>query len=141
MHFAWSRQHQRLFLACRWLSLKIPKSQWKTIAKWIHKSTIPSAFVVGLMVGLLEFPCTGGIYLAILGMLAYRTTFTQGFTYLLIYNVAFVLPLIIILAVSSSKRFVEKMRTWQLSKEKPMRLVMGLITISIGLSLLLIGFI
>ena len=125
----------------RWLSLKIPKSQWKTIAKWIQKSTIPSAFVVGLMVGLLEFPCTGGIYLAILGMLAYSTTFAQGFIYLLIYNTAFVLPLIIILAVSSNKRFVEKMRTWQLSKEKPMRLIMGLIMISIGLFLLLTEFI
>jgi len=121
----------------RWLSLKIPKSQWKTIAKWIHKSTIPSAFVVGLIVGLVEFPCTGGIYLAILGMLASRTTFSQGFIYLLVYNVAFVLPLIIILTVSSSKRFVEKMRMWQLSKEKPMRLIMGLIMISIGLFLLL----
>lgn len=125
----------------RWLSLKIPKSQWKTIAKWIHKSTIPSAFVVGLMVGLAEFPCTGGIYLAILGMLAYSTTFAQGFVYLLIYNVAFVLPLIIILAISSNKQFVEKMRMWQLSKEKPMRLIMGLIMISIGLSLFLTGVI
>ena len=123
----------------RWLSLKIPKSQWKNIAKWIHKSTIPSAFIVGLMVGFIEFPCTGGIYLAILGMLACRTTFTQGFIYLLIYNVAFVLPLIIILVVSLNKRFVEKMRTWQLSKEKPMRLIMGLIMISIGVFLLFTG--
>ena len=81
------------------------------IARWMHKATTPSAFVAGLLVSTVEVPCTGGIYLAILGMLASKTSFMQGFTYLLVYNVTFVLPLIIILTVSINRRVAERMRS------------------------------
>jgi len=121
----------------KWLSLKIPKSQWRTIAGWMHKFTIPSAFIVGLLVSVVEFPCTGGVYLGILGLLASSATFTQGLTYLMIYNVMFVLPLIAILIVSSNKRVVEKMRAWNISQEKPMRLISGLVMVLMGVYLLL----
>jgi cytochrome c biogenesis protein CcdA len=124
----------------KWLSLKIPKSRWRTIAGWMHKFTIPSAFVVGLLVSVVEFPCTGGVYLGILGLLASSATFTQGLTYLMIYNVMFVLPLIIILIVSSNKRVVEKMRAWNISQEKPMRLISGLVMVLMGVYLLLSAF-
>ena len=124
----------------KWLSLKIPKSQWRTIAGWMHKFTIPSAFIVGLLVSVVEFPCTGGVYLGILGLLASSATFMQGLTYLMIYNVMFVLPLIIILIVSSNKRVVEKMRAWNISQEKPMRLISGLVMVLMGVYLLLSAF-
>jgi len=79
---------------CFWsgqgLSLKISRSKWKTIAKWMHRATIPSSFIVGLIVSIVEFPCPGDIYLAILGVLASNMTFIQGFGYLLLYNIAFV---------------------------------------------------
>jgi len=121
-------------------SLKIPRSKWKTIAKWVHKATIPSAFIVGLLVSVVEFPCTGGIYLAILGMLANTTTFNLGLTYLLAYNLMFVLPLILILGFSTNKTIVEKMRGWTLTREREMRLVTGLVMISIGVYLIATGF-
>ncbi len=123
----------------RGFSLKIPKSAWKTIATWMHKATIPSTIVVGLLVSVVEFPCTGGIYLAILGMLADTTTFTTGFLYLLLYNVAFVFPLIIILVFSNNKTVMTKMREWILSKEREMRLVTGLGMILLGLILFFTG--
>ena len=121
----------------KWLSLKIPSSQWRTLAKWMHKFTIPSAFIVGLMVSCVEFPCTGGVYLGILGLLASSATFLQGLMYLIVYNVLFVLPLIIILAVATDKRVIEKMRTWNIAQEKPMRLISGLIMVLMGLYLFL----
>jgi len=72
--------------------------------------------------------------------LASSATFTQGLTYLMIYNVMFVLPLIIILIVSSNKRVVEKMRAWNVSQEKPMRLISGLVMVLMGVYLLLSAF-
>jgi len=92
------------------------------------------------LVSVVEFPCTGGVYLGILGLLASSATFTQGLTYLMIYNVMFVLPLIIILIVSSNKRVVEKMRAWNISQEKPMRLISGLVMVLMGVYLLLSAF-
>ncbi len=117
----------------RGISLRIPYSQWKTIAKLIHKATIPSTFLVGLLVALVEFPCTGGIYVAILGMLAAKETQIRAITYLLIYNLAFVLPLVLILAFASNRQLVEKLRGWQKDKKRHFRLLMGLLMIAVGL--------
>jgi len=126
----------------RGISLRMPTSQWLTARKWMRKSTVPSAFVAGLLVSLFEFPCTGGIYVAILGMLAQQTTFAQGFGYLLIYNVAFVLPLIILLVFVSRRRVTEfSLEKWQERRGKGMRLMLGLVMVALGVFLLFFGFV
>ena len=38
--------------------------------KWVHKLTIPSVMIAGFLVGLCTFPCSGGIYVAILALLS-----------------------------------------------------------------------
>jgi len=125
----------------RGFSLSMAPSQWKTVRTWMRSSTVPSAFVMGLIVSLFEFPCTGGIYFAILGMLAERTTFTQGFGYLLVYNVAFVLPLIVLLAFVSRRRVMKfSLEHWQQRHGKRMRLLLGLVMISLGIFLLFFSF-
>ena len=125
----------------RGFSLSMSTSQWKTVRTWMRSSTILSAFVMGLIVSLFEFPCTGGIYFAILGMLAERTTFTQGFGYLLVYNVAFVLPLIVLLAFVSRRRVMKfSLEQWQQRHGKRMRLLLGLVMISLGIFLLFFSF-
>jgi len=55
--------------------------------------------MLGVLVGIFELPCTGGIYLAILSLLSHRVTLYEGIPYLLLYNLVFVLPLVLILAV------------------------------------------
>lgn len=91
------------------IKLKIPDSAHPTLAKYISKATYPSAFVLGVLVGLFEFPCTGGPYLTILSLLHDKATFKQGFLYLLYYNLIFISPLIVILITANSKRVVAKL--------------------------------
>ena len=50
--------------------------------------------VLGVVVSLFELPCTGGVYIAIIAMLSKHVS--ASYLYLLIYNLIFVLPLIII---------------------------------------------
>lgn len=69
-----------------------------------------SAFVVGFLVSLLEAACTGQIYLpTIVFILRSSTMQTKAFAYLIIYNLMFVLPLVIVFILSlagfSSERF------------------------------------
>jgi len=124
------------------ISLKMSTSEWIVARKWMRKSTVPSAFIAGLLVSLFEFPCTGGIYVAILGMLAQQTAFTQGFMYLLIYNVAFVLPLIVLLVFVSRRRVTEfSLEKWQQHQGRRMRLLLGLVMVALGLFLLFFGFV
>ncbi|MEM2178525.1 MAG: cytochrome c biogenesis protein CcdA [Candidatus Methanomethylicaceae archaeon] len=117
----------------KFFSLKIPMFGWNIIKKYLHKSTIPFVFITGLLVSLFEFPCTGQIYVAILGLLAYRATFIQGFLYLLIYNIAFIFPLIFILFISTYRKIMEfSIKKWEKTLGKKMRLFSGLVMIILG---------
>lgn len=64
------------------------------LPKWKPEITIASALVLGFLVGLCEFPCSGGVYLATVSLLGVKETFWRGVTYLLLYNLMFVLPLV-----------------------------------------------
>jgi cytochrome c biogenesis protein CcdA len=125
------------FFYGRGFSLKISSRHWPIITKLIHKATIPSACLVGFLVAFFEFPCTGGIYIAILGMLASKTANLEALTYLSIYNFAFILPLIVILVFMSSSQIVEKMKKWQLEKKSYFKLFTGLTMIAIGILIFL----
>jgi cytochrome c biogenesis protein CcdA len=117
-------------------SLRMSSSQWGTVRRWMRKFTVPTAFVAGLLVSIFEFPCTGGIYISILGLLAQNTSFLEGFSYLLIYNVAFVIPLVSIVVFMSIKDVSTfSLENWEQKYGKQMRLILGLIMITIGLFL------
>jgi len=124
------------------LSLGIPKSLWEIIRRWMHKSAIPATFIVGLMVGLFEFPCTGGVYVSILGLLAFKETLSRGLAYLFIYNLAFVLPLLIILLFACNKRLISfSLTKWRKHKYRTMKLMSGLIMIALSTLLISTGFV
>ena len=125
------------FFPGKGISLKIPSKQWKTIARLIHKATIPSTFLIGFIVAFFEFPCTGGIYVAILGMLAVKTSQLEGIIYLLLYNFAFVIPLIAILVLASNRQVVEKLREWQKEDNLKMKLLLGVFMIALGAIILI----
>lgn len=78
------------------LYLAIPKSTKGTLEKYIKKGTLPAAIILGILMAIVELPCTGQIYLGILTVLN-TMDFGQGILLLIIYNIIFVLPLAIIL--------------------------------------------
>lgn len=122
-------------------SLRMPISGWKTIRVWMRKLTLPATIVTGLLVGIFEFPCTGSIYFAITGLLATQLTFFEGFAYLILYNLAFISPLLAILALAIiQKRSSFSIEIWKIKGEKPLKLLSGLIFITLGIFLLTLEF-
>jgi len=119
------------------IKLRIPSASKDTLQKWIQKATLPAAFVLGFLVGLCTFPCSGGIYVAIIGLLAAKTTYWSGFGYLLLYNLMFIVPLIIILLMSSNKYAVEKLTTWEQSESKVMKLISAFTMVALGAVILI----
>lgn len=120
------------------IKLKIPENAHPQLAQFIQKATIPSAVVLGFLVGLYEFPCTGGPYLMILGLLHDKATFIQGLGYLLYYNLIFVSPLIIILWFASQKDLYEKVKAFRKDKMDKIGIWDGLVMIILGMIILLI---
>jgi len=116
--------------------LAIPRFSRKYLLDWAYKATFPSAVVLGFLVGLCTFPCSGGIYVAILGLLVSKTTYFEGLGYLMLYNLMFVMPLIVLLLISSNRKLTERLDKWRESKAKEMKLALGIILILLGVIIL-----
>lgn len=120
------------------IKLAIPKSAHHIIAKYINKASVFAALFMGLLVGIFEFPCTGGPYIFVLGLLHDNATFFSGFLYLIWYNFVFVLPLILALLFATNKKVASKIDSMRRDGTKKSRLIINVIFISLGLLMFLI---
>ena len=98
---------------------------------------MPAAIILGVLVSAFELPCTGGVYLAILSILAESSKKVQAYEYLFIYNLIFVLPLFIILLVAYTRLSPDVLESWRMEKRKWLRLAMGTIMILLGVGLII----
>ena len=114
------------------IKLKIPSAVHQKMAALIEKGSVPAAFFLGVLVGLYEFPCTGGPYLMILGLLHDRATYIKGAAYLLFYNMVFVLPLVITLFIASNETLLGKLKMWRENKNIRVKLLSGVAMIILG---------
>lgn len=119
------------------IALRIPTVAHHHLASLMHRATIPAALGLGVLVGLCEFPCTGGPYLMILGLLHDRVTFIQGLGYLILYNLLFILPLAILLFLASDHGLLGKVQEWRKTNARGMRLYGGLAMIALGIIIFL----
>ncbi len=112
----------------------IPQSSKPVIEYLEHRATLPAAFVLGVIVGVCSFGCTAGIYFSILTLLsASGLSYFKGVAYLVLYNAAFVVPLIAILVAASNKRVIGAMGRLEYGEKELIKLGGGLIMIAIGL--------
>ena len=128
---------KELFWYKKGISLGIPKSAKPTIEKYIHKTSIPAAIVLGFLVSAFELPCSGQVYLGILSILATAHLKMLGVMWLIIYNFIFVLPLIVILTFV----YFDKKSNWfsnlNDAKKKWLRFFMGLAMLTLGVLMIL----
>ena len=69
----------------------------------------------------------------ILGLLHDQATYLKGFGYLLLYNAIFILPLVIILLISSNEALLKKVKSWQQKERGWMRFGSGIAMIILGI--------
>jgi cytochrome c biogenesis protein CcdA len=74
---------------------------------------------------------------AVIGLLVAKTTYWTGVNYLLLYNLMFVMPLIIILILTSNPYTLVKFGEWQQKNKRTERLIMGLVMMLIGAIILI----
>jgi len=115
------------------IKLRIPQAAHHKIAELMNKASLPAVFLLGALVGLCEFPCTGGPYLMVLGLLHDQGTYLNGVGYLLLYNLIFILPLIVILLIASDNALLEKVKSWKKAETKHMRVWGGIAMVILGI--------
>lgn len=114
------------------ISLSIPEFSKGCIDSFIKKASIPAAFLLGIIVGVFELPCTGGIYLAIISLVSSEMTFYEGIPYLILYNAFFVLPLLLIMAAVYFGLSPAVVNEFRENHRMDLKLILGVVLILIG---------
>jgi cytochrome c biogenesis protein CcdA len=117
--------------------LSVPESGKGLMSHYIRIASLPAAFILGILAGLLGFTCTGGIYISILAMMSESMTMAAGLPWLLLYNIIFVLPLVLVTLLAAYGISPEKADTWRIKHRRLLRLVIGLVLIALGLVIFL----
>ena len=120
------------------IKLKVPHVAHRKIAELMERGSMGMAFLLGAFVGLCEFPCTGGPYLMVLGLLHDQATYLKGLFYLIFYNLIFVLPLVVILFIAGNESLLNKVQKWQQREKKDIRIWAGIAMILLGMLIFLI---
>jgi cytochrome c biogenesis protein CcdA len=115
-------------------SLRIPIGVKPLLERITQQGTLGGVILLGIIVALVELPCTGGIYLAILSLMHINKTF--GVPYLFLYNLIFVLPLIAIVLIAYYGTKTEKITKWVECNKKVMRLLAGVVMVVLAVYLL-----
>lgn len=118
------------------LKIRIPEKAQAAMARLMQKASLPATFLLGALVGLCEFPCTGGPYLMVVGLLHDASTYARGFAYLIFYNLVFILPLVLLLLIASNPVLTEKVQAWKQRETGHMRLWGGVAMIMLGILIL-----
>lgn len=100
------------------------------------KATIPALIVGGFLIGLCTVPCSGAVYLGVLSLLALQPTALLGYSYLVLYNIIFVLPLVVILIAASARPTLNRLAHWNLHHKEWVRLALGGGVVTIALLIL-----
>jgi len=121
----------------RW-KLEMPKRFRPGVGKALRATFLPAVFVTGVLVGLCTVPCTGGIYLGVLALLSTQGGSAGGLGLLILYNVMFVLPLVAVLALVTSRVTYRSVARWHLRTKGLVKVVLGVVMLALGLATLLI---
>ncbi len=128
------------------MALQLPAFLKKRIHATIREkarmeSFIAGAFIAGFMVSILEFACTGQIYLPAITLVAKQEGITSiAVLYLLLYNLCFILPLLIVFAFvyygMSSQMIAKKMET----RTATVKLILAVVFFVVGTLLIITAF-
>ncbi|OGE25149.1 hypothetical protein A3H85_02510 [Candidatus Daviesbacteria bacterium RIFCSPLOWO2_02_FULL_40_8] len=122
----------------RGFSLVIPESLTHQMHKISKITTIFGAVVASLIMVSGQLFCTGASYLAIITIISANFNWT-GLLMMVTYNLVYVLPLVIILLLVSSGTKLHFVKSWKQESRGMMRLIIGLLLVSLGWLLILIS--
>jgi len=119
-------------------SLAIPTKYAALIKEKMSSVSVGTVVFLGVFVAAVELPCTGGPYLAITLLLSEQFNF-MAFLMLILYNIIFVMPLVVILGAVLAGAKVQSLLDWKQGNKGYMRFATGAVMVALGWMLLLIA--
>lgn len=95
-----------------------------------------TAVLLDPIYGAAQVITSGAVYLGVLSLLALRPSALLGYGYLVLYNLVFVLPLVVLLIAASARPTLRHLAHWNLHHKEWVRLTLGSAVAVMGLLLL-----
>jgi cytochrome c biogenesis protein CcdA len=115
--------------------LQAPAAVGEWARRAAQKMTVPALALGGFLIGLCTVPCSGAVYLAVLALLSTQPTAT-AFGYLVLYNLMFIIPLVVVLLAASARPTLNRLARWNLHHKEWVRLALGSGVVVMGLAIL-----
>lgn len=127
----------------KWFSLTIFPGAAQRIKMYIKciSKRLETAFCLGVFVALVELPCTGAVYLAVLALMSINGADVTNISYLVLYNILFVLPLIVIIFLMYQGVTAKQFEAWRERHKGFMRLATGILLVGLGAWMIVYVFI
>jgi cytochrome c biogenesis protein CcdA/glutaredoxin len=122
----------------KWFTIEVPQ-RWRPLLKRLTASvvSVPGAFAIGILDSLFLLPCSSGPYIAILALISRTTTRAQGVLYLLLYNLVFILPLLLLtLGVHFGFTTTARAETWRSQRLRKLHLISGAVMFILGVGMI-----
>ncbi len=120
------------------MSLKLPTRLRRVINKLIRESMKVRylaliSLALGFAIALLEFTCTGQVYLpTLLFVMGVPEMRVRAFSYLLLYNLAFILPMVVVFTVAFLGASSEELGLFLSRHTAPIKLATAFIFLALG---------
>ena len=103
---------------------------------WNGPAVVITGFGCGFLVTLLDSLCTGQIYVPVLALISREVEAWRSFMFLVVYNLAFIAPLIVIFILAAKGADSERMSRWSKRNVFPSKIAMGIVFAILGVLVL-----
>ena len=103
---------------------------------WSGPAVVITGFGCGFLVTLLDSLCTGQIYIPVLALISREVEAWRSFMFLVVYNLAFIAPLIVIFILAAKGADSERMSRWSKRNVFPSKIAMGIVFTILGVLVL-----
>ena len=116
-------------------SMLAPSGTHGRMQKAMERGGLGGMLIAGVLVGICTVPCSGAIYLEITAVLHASGGGLTGYALLLLYNLAFIVPLLILLFAVSNRRVLGQLGRWNRANSPWVKagLALAVIAMSFGL--------
>jgi cytochrome c biogenesis protein CcdA len=116
-------------------SMVAPAGTHGRMHRAIERGGLSGMLIAGVLVGICTVPCSGAIYLDIVALLNASGGGMTGLALLALYNLAFIVPLVVLLLAVSDRRVLGQLGRWNRSNSPWIKagLALAVLAMSFGL--------